>query len=371
MSFIPKTHLQKNFGLLICFTMLIFLVCVFFCYLNEHVIAEGIIRPLQTETNVKAQFSGTVTEVFYNNSQFVNKDDILFMQDCTYEKESLQNLINLQSLYEKNANSYKNLQKLLDSTNLECCYFDEDFAKEDSLYSSFVNQYQRYKNETEAKKKYFERQLAVYPGNISKQELENSENSFLQSKLNFSSWIENQKIENLEQYSQCSQKCEECRLQIFQVQKKIENATVKAKQSGFVNEITKISKGEYINAETQILTLIPEKPELKCVINVSNSGISKIKIGQDVFFQIKDLPFTKYGKLQGKICMIPSDAVMAEAPFYPVEVLLSKNYMKAKNQFGKTEVVMLKIGTKVNAKVIVDKNTIFQKLLQKIMVYDE
>ena len=68
--------------------------------------------------------------------------------------------------------------------------------------------------------------------------------------------------------------------------------------------------------------------------------------------------------------MIPSDAVMAEAPFYPVEVLLSKNYMKAKNQFGKTEVVMLKIGTKVNAKVIVDKNTIFQKLLQKIMVYD-
>jgi hypothetical protein len=45
--------------------------------------------------------------------------------------------------------------------------------------------------------------------------------------------------------------------------------------------------------------------------------------------------------------------------------------MKAKNQFGKTEVVMLKIGTKVNAKVIVDKNTIFQKLLQKIMVYDD
>lgn len=371
LSSITNTPLLKKYELMMCFTIFIFLLCLFFCYLDENVIAEGIIRPSETETNIRTRFSGIVTEVYYKNSQYVHDGYILFTQDCTYEEKKLQNLIDLQSLYKKKANSYEKLQELLESINIENLNYDEKLQEDDSVYSSFVNQYKSYKIDLESKKKYYERQLAIYPDCISKQALENSENSFIQCKFNFSSWIEKQKIEAFELYLQYSQKYEECNMQIIQMKKTIENATVKAIQSGFVCEITKISKGEYVAAETPILTIIPEKQGLKCVINISSSSISKIKIGQDVFFQIEDLPFTKYGKLQGKISMIPSDAVISEKPFFPVEVLLLQDYMVAKTRFGKTDTVLLKIGTKVNAKVIVDRNTIMQKILQKMVVYND
>ena len=116
----------------------------------------------------------------------------------------------------------------------------------------------------------------------------------------------------------------------------------------------------------QILTIIPDSSEILAVINISNSSISKIKLGQNVIFQISDLPYTKYGKLEGSIILIPADAVLSENPYYPVEVKLNKGSLKYKN-----EIIKLKIGTKVSAKIITDSNTIFQKILGKLVNYDK
>ena len=42
----------------------------------------------------------------------------------------------------------------------------------------------------------------------------------------------------------------------------------------------------------------------------------------------------------------------------------------AKNKLEKEGKIFLKVGTKVYSKIVVDKNTIFQKLLKKLAIYD-
>lgn len=371
MSFVPDLHLLKKFEIQIVCSLVILFLCLFFCNLDEHVTADGIIRPLQSETLVKTNFSGVITDIFYTNAKFVNTGDILFVQDCSYEKEYLRNLKELQSFYDNKICAYKRLQALLENTDLSSCDFDENIVMNDMIYSSFVNQYKYYRNDVESKKKFYEQRLSLFPNIISRQELEDCENSYIQTKLNFVSWLENQRIEVLEQLNQFSQKNEDCYLESLNIQRIIDNATTKASQSGYINEITRINKGDYVDSGIQILSIIPETKELKCIINVSNSNISKIELNQDVFIRIEDLPFTKYGKIQGKINMIPYDAVIEDNSFYPLEVLLSNNYVKSKNLCNNSEIVMLKIGTKVNAEIIVDRNTIIQKLIQGLMIQNE
>lgn len=365
-----NSRLEKKYLLFIKITFVLLVAAIIFCHLDETVTAEGTIRPQAAETYVKVLFSGKVKNIYYKNTQFVKKNDVLLIQDCKYENDYLKNCLELEKLYEKNIETYGQLQILLNSTTIEDCIYDVEIANINSVYSSFINQFKNYQSELALKQKYYERQSLLYPAIISKQELENIENDYLQKKLNFNSWIDNKKIETFETISENTQKLEECQLNIFLTKKTIENAVIKANQSGYINEIHKINIDDYISEGTEILTIIPDNQKLKAIINISNSSISKIKVGQDVLFQIKDLPYTKFGKLKGKISLIPSDAVVADNVYFPVEVELEKNYLQAQNQFGKKEKVFIKVGTKVTAKVIVDKNTIFQKVLQKLVIYD-
>ncbi len=76
------------------------------------------------------------------------------------------------------------------------------------------------------------------------------------------------------------------------------------------------------------------------------------------------MPYTKYGKLEGIISLIPFDTDYSEQSYYSVEVTINKKYMSSKK-----EIITLRVGTKVSAKIVVDANTIFQKFFQKIIDY--
>lgn len=359
-------RLKKSYIRLLIITFLFFLLSLFFCHLDEVVLCEGTIRPVQESSDVISLYSGIVTNVYYKNAQYVNKGDVLFEQDCSYEKEELQNYINLKGLYEQHVDSIKTLQELLLKTTVNDCPYVEINVKQNAEYSSFINQYKKYQSEVKTKKNYFNRQKMLYPSVISRQDLENAENDYYQTELNFKYWLEEQKTQVLENYSDYSQKLKNTELNIIRLQKIVADASVRAREAGFINEKQKISAGESLNAGIQIATIVPDSLDLLAVINISNSSISKIKIGQNVIFQISDLPYTKYGKLEGKIILIPADAIESDNPYFPVEVKLDKGSLTYKK-----ETIKLKVGTKVNAKIITDSNTIFQKMIGKLVSYDK
>ena len=224
--------------------------------------------------------------------------------------------------------------------------------KKNLKYSCFLTRYKSYENEYKMQLKNYKRQKDLYPEFISKQELENSENKYLQSIFDFSDWLQNQKIQEEELYLDFQQKLEDCNLKIMDLKKKIENANVVAMEAGYVNEFIHIKEGDSLLAETQVLSIIPFSNQLKCIVKIPCNSISKIKENQNVFFQIKDLPSTKYGKLQGKINLIPADVRRNESPFFPVEINLDKCYL----QNWKKEKLYIRVGTKVIAKINTDSD---------------
>ena len=312
-------------------------------------------------------YTGAMQEALKEISEVIKDTGLEVRLQTTYQDlEKMKYYLELRSLYKKNISQLTELDDILEATNIEKTIDNESILSSNNEYYSFISQYKSYRNELESKQKYYERQVVLYPSVLSKQEIENIENDYIQTKLNFINWIEEKKIETVEKKMDYSQKLNNIEIEIQQTQLKIDNSSIKAKKSGYVNVINKISVGDYVSSDTLLLSIIPVDTELKAIVNVSNSNISKIKIGQNVLLQINDLPYTKYGKIEGKIILIPSDVIISENPYYPVEVLLDKNYVK-----HKSEKVYLKIGTKVSTKIIVDSNTIFQKILNKLVIDNE
>lgn len=359
-----KSQYLKVYSILVISAFFLLFLSFFLCQLDEVVISEGILRPSEDASNIKTLFEGTVIRVYYKNGQYVKKGDILFELDCSYEEEELKNSVKLETIYKTKINLLDELQSLILRTNIDRCPYEEICIIENLEYSSFVSQFKSYQNELDGKRIYYQRQKELFPIEISKQELENIENDYLQTKLAFINWIESKKIEILEKHSDYTQQLKMIELEIIKFQKAIENAFVRANRNGFINEIHKVNTGDYLNLDTCVLSIIPESSEMKAIINISNSNISKIQKNQTVLFQIKDLPYTKYGKLEGKITFIPVDAVISDTPYYPVEVSLNKTSLAYRK-----EIINLKVGTKISAKVLVDTNTIAQRALQKLVVY--
>lgn len=360
-DFILRPKLLKAFHYLNIFFAFCLLLCFFTCRLDETVIAEGEIRPYTKETVVKCLFNGVVENVNYKDSDYVNKGDILFSLNSNYENEYLRNLLELELIYSTNLELLKEFLDLLEKTSEESLIYDERIMYDNSKYAAFVNSYKSYKNDYELKKNTFERQEFLFPKIISKQEYEKYENEYLQSYYVFITWLQNQKLEAREEYVNNCQNLEECKLKIIQIKKTLDNANCIATSSGYIQEIKNVKEGDFITDGTEILKILPKGDSLKCIVKIQNNYISKINIGQEAFIQIQDLPFIKYGKLKGKLSLISQDVVDSENPYYSVEINLDRNYL----QNWKKEKVYLKIGTGVSVKIITDKNTIIQKIIQK------
>lgn len=365
-----SSKLFKYYCNLLCITTILFLPCLFFLHLDEIVTATGEIRPEKKEVSVKTLFSGFVTNVSFNNAQYINKGDFLFEFDAIYEKKELENLEKLKDLYEIEENELSDLLNLIEQTNIKSLPIDADSKFNNTKCLTFISLYKGYKKTIEFTENNYIRQKVLYPISISKSELEEYENSFLQANYSFSSWFGNQKILAKEEFSEITEKLQNIQEQIIQLNKEIENSQVYAPISGYINELSKIRRGDYLYAGTDILTIIPPTDNLKCIANISSSNISKVKIGQEVIVQIDDLPWTRYGKLIGIVSLIPSDVIktqdLSAENVLPIEIQLSQNYL----QDRKKEKTFLHVGSSANVKIKVSKYTVFQKFLQSLVLND-
>ena len=183
--FITQPRLFKKFLILSISSFFVILVAIFLCHLDEFVIAEGVIRPVLEEAEVVSLYTGVIKNVYYKNTQFVNKGDLLFEQDCIYEQEVLKNFLALKKIYEQYVSSLYETLDLVNKSTIEICPYTEILIKKNAEYSAFVKKFMSYKKELEAKQIYFERQSLLFPMVISKQELENAEKDFLQEELFF------------------------------------------------------------------------------------------------------------------------------------------------------------------------------------------
>ncbi len=98
-------------------------------------------------------------------------------------------------------------------------------------------------------------------------------------------------------------------------------------------------------------------------ISLSESEISKIKLGDTVKYHFTSLPYQEHGELRGKIVNISNGAFEdKKGNFYRIQATIDNKSVQNIKKQGKE----LKVGMIAEAYVITDSKKIISHLLEKI-----
>ncbi len=148
----------------------------------------------------------------------------------------------------------------------------------------------------------------------------------------------------------------------------IANCMITAPMDGKISVTNEMSQGDYIIANTDICTIIPEQGSLyKVRVLMPNNEIANIKIGDKIQYRFDALPYKEYGKMTGTITNISVDAVVENGSSgYYIEGTLD-GYVAYDYNGKKAEI---KVGMTCQANVVLEQKRILYLLLEKINLID-
>lgn len=79
--------------------------------------------------------------------------------------------------------------------------------------------------------------------------------------------------------------------------------------SGTVQELSVTTIGQVVTQGQQLLTIVPDHPNLEAEAMVENKDIGFVAIGQRVVIKLDAFPFTRYGTISGRITFVSHQAV--------------------------------------------------------------
>ena len=151
---------------------------------------------------------------------------------------------------------------------------------------------------------------------------------------------------------------------------KIQSTSIKADSGGIVNLINDIKVGDFIQAGTQIASIIPsDNDEYKAEIYIENQNFGEIKDGEDVILEFVSLPQREYGIVRTNLSDISVDAKVSEkekTSYYtgicdiPVKTMTNK----------KGNSIDIKNGMLIEARIINREVSYFRYFLEKINILD-
>lgn len=151
---------------------------------------------------------------------------------------------------------------------------------------------------------------------------------------------------------------------------KIQSTSIKADSGGIVNLINDIKVGDFIQAATQIASIIPsDNDEYKAEIYIENQNFGEIKDGEDVILEFVSLPQREYGIVRTNLSDISVDAKVSEkekTSYYTGICDIPVKTMKNK----KGNSIDIKNGMLVEARIINREVSYFRYFLEKINILD-
>lgn len=154
--------------------------------------------------------------------------------------------------------------------------------------------------------------------------------------------------------------------QIQSLNQSIENTTVRANIGGTVNFAVDLVEGDFLGAGTQVLSIIPESETgafiVKCY--VENKDIAKIHEGMEVTYEIAAYPSREYGTKRGDVRFVSADLKVNNggSAYYMVETSVDAGQLC--NQKG--EEGSLKVGMLCETKIVIEKKSVLEILVEKL-----
>jgi HlyD family secretion protein len=151
---------------------------------------------------------------------------------------------------------------------------------------------------------------------------------------------------------------------------------VRAPRRGVIKDLATHTGGVYIQAGTQLLSIVPSDELLEAEVLVKNEDVAFVQPGQRVQLKLAAYPYTRYGLLEGKVLRVSPDASEDSAnengrqkpdgkfeinSTYRARVALDDQFLQ---HDGKQLVVFA--GLQVTAEVQLGKRSVLQYLLSPI-----
>ena len=344
----------------ILFLTVIFITCI--APFEEVIKSSGFIRPQENISSIDNAVTGRIEKVLYKNGQTVKQGEVLLKIDETQyltQKESILSQIEnektkLESLYEIK-NSIEAGKNLISSENTECFYRFE-------LWQSNLR---KMKSAKDLAFSLFDMEKSLPSSITTKSHLKELETNFISAKEDYNNYDYSfryniaQEITELE----TSAKINEAKLR--QIEDSILYTRVTAPIDGIIQELSVFNEGDWIQAGQNLFNIIPNNSQkLKIELQVSANQAGKIKQGMPVKMRFPSLPYNEFGGAEGKILIIDADMKNNQNgnPYFLIVCDINKQILTDK----KGKKIPLKIGLQVDARIILDKKTIANFVLEKL-----
>lgn len=174
-------------------------------------------------------------------------------------------------------------------------------------------------------------------------------------------------LEHKATLAQLDNQISELRNQLTRLQHEL-SSIIRAPTNGVVSGILPRS-GQYINAGSMVLSLLPEGAELEAIVYVPTSAIAFIEPGQDVRLRFHAFPYERFGVHEGRVhevshtVLLPEEVVdiTLQEPSYRVRVRLLSQQIKAYNRE-----LPLRAGMTLDGDVITERRSLLQWLFDPI-----
>lgn len=338
---------------------------IFFGKIDDVVRAQGVVRPGINVSTVKNITSGTIEEIFYRPGQYVFAGEKLLRLDG--RKNYAQKEI-LQSEKKDFELRKKGIEEILFSFENDLTYVKSENPSVIYRYAAFIAEKKLLIAKVERCKELYEQEVLLPESATTKSSIKNLEYEYQCALLE----LEDCKVSFLNslktEYEKNLLSLKECVQTILQLDTDLENLTLISPVDGFVQEISSLNKGDYIFSDQKILNIVPgDDCGCRVEVQIPADKIGKVKEGQKVLLRFTAFPFYEFKEKVGFVATIQPDSQVFENGklFYSAYVTLDS--LSLKNR--KNVEYKIKSGLEVNARIILERQSLLYFLLRKLDFY--
>lgn len=347
------------FGYMFVSIMFVLLVGILIWSLFAHkaytIKAEGIVT--SSESNyVMPSYTGEIKESFMEEGKLVSEGDVLFTVKSTDYDLQEEQLVSSKENYEKQVKQYdKLIQSIKEDENL----FDSGNS-EDTLYYSTFESYKAQVAQSEVDATTYK----AYGYTDEQIEAELVKAQGKKSEIYYSAL---QSAENAKK--EINNQLESVKSQLSAVGNGKDEYEVKATSTGRLHLLSDYKKGMVVQTATPVATITPEHADTIIEAYVSTADMARMQEEDEVQIEVNGLSQTIYGNIAGVVQRIDSNVTTMEGEngntqMFKIRILPDSDYLVSRSG----EKVNLANGMTVEARIVYDKLTYFDYLLEKMGV---
>lgn len=348
-----------GYALIIIITLSLIAVTVWSIYAHKNymIISQGTVT--STESNyVMSTYSGVIEESYMYEGKVVSEGDVLFtVRSTDYNLQEEQLLYN-KSIYE---DKIEKLHLLVKSIREDNNYFDE--ANSDDMF--YYSSYESYKAQI-AQTTFDASTYKLYGYSDEQIEAEIKKNEAKISEIYHST------IKSVEaSIDDANMQIASINAQLLAIDKGQTEYHIKANDSGVLHMMSDYKEGMVVQAGNAIASISPENAEIIVEAYITTADRARIKEGDTVQLAVDGLMQSVYGNISGVVMSIDRNVITFEGSngqnnsVFKIKIKPNNDYVISNSG----DKVNLSNGMSVEARIVYDKVTYFQYLLEKLGLY--